>query len=934
MVEASHTNITQPSFSSGIISTELFGRLDFKKLESGLKQCENWMVRPAGGVTFRTGTKYIAETKYADKNISLIPFVYNRSDGLCLEFGDRYIRFFENGNQVMKNGSVYEISTNYSAEEVGRIKYVQDKNKMYLVHPNHAPALLERFGPTDWKLRDLVFNPSVPEVTKVEIEKQTAKKTDTVVLFDNWQYAVSIVDKDGHEGMAKYSNKVSSDIDLLNQNIKISFSVSESDLDKIDYFSVYRIKGGEFFRCYTIKPNTGTTYELTDISFALDETKSPRIKFDAFDNYDYPSAVGYWNQRLLLGGTRNKPNTFWGSCVKFPEDFTTTFVNAADEGFELTFNSGSLDAITDFVTMDDLIVFTEGKIWRVSGTSVNNMSALVESYSGSSGIRPYVSKKSILYIDSSINTVSNFIYSYELNGYSGQNLDVLARDEFDGYTLKDISFRDTPYGLLYSVRSDGTLMCLTYMREENVYAWHKHTTEGYFRNVCSVDRDEHDEVYVCIERDGVMYIELFQKDINAIQDINDSWHLDCAGRYKSGLTKWQMEKELPDTTYYRFAGAKKNEEWYCWEMGWMNAIRGGNSIASKLGYIYTQTPTINSDTMVYVTRQKGGYDFGTYTKNSGDLKKTKKFSEAFKATIPIKLIDGKTYGGQWVGYRRYTSGDIIDKSAPPYDFLYTTIRASGTPIYINKDGEFINVGTTSTYTNDSFTYNGYKYTYSSGGDITVSEGDRFVTKYTEQGAEVGSLAYDTIDGTGGQIIDEMTNDYIIVQGDKYSKVETDVKGLTSISGLDRFNGKTVTILADTNVWRNIEVVDGSITLPMPSYNVLVGLPYEGILEVIPHDGVYSSGNSTVGDNRRIVDGVLSYHKSRGLWYGKDINHLYEIKPYTEQTYSFNIPLESGKMAIKVADGFNLESPFMVVQKNPLPAMIQSITLGTTVNGKN
>ena len=935
MVEASHTNITQPSFSSGIISTELFGRLDFKKLENGLKQCENWNVRPAGGVTFRTGTKYIAEAKYSDKDISLIPFVFNRSDGLCLEFGDRYIRFYEDGALLKKDGEVYEIETTYTFNEVSKIKYVQDKNKMYLVHPNHPPALLERVDRTDWKLRDLVFNPDVPAVTEVKIEKQSAKKTDTVVLFSRWQYAVSVVDKDGHEGMATYSNKESSDIDLLNQNIKISFSVSESDLDKIDYFNVYRIKGGEFFRCYTIPATTQKTYELTDISYALDETKSPRKKFDAFDNGDYPAAIGYWNQRLLLGGTRKKPNTFWGSCVKFPEDFTTTFVMAADEGFELTFNSGSLDAITDFVTMDDLIVFTEGKIWRVSGTAVNNMSAFVESYSGSSGIRPFVSKKSILYVDSSINTVSNFVYSYELNGYSGQNLDVLVRDEFDGYTLKDISFRDTPYGVLYSVRSDGSLMCLTYVREENVYAWHKHTTDGYFRNVCSIDKDEHDDVYVCVERNGIRYIELFQKYINAVQDINDSWHLDCAQRYKSGLTKWQSDKTQPDTVYYGFEGQRKNEEWYCWEIGWMNIGKGGSSIASLLGYFYTKTPTITENTYLYLTRYSGGYTIGATTKNSGDLVKYKTYKDFKKfASCPVVLIDGRSHGTMWIGFHRYSKADIMDKSSAPYALLYAKERTSGAPLYTYNNDEFINVGSISSYENDSFIYNGYKYVYSSGKELSEANANKHYIKYTDQDAETGSLAYDTIDGEGGQLIDEMTEDYIIVQGDKYNKIYSDVKGLTRISGLDRFNGKTVTILADTNVWNNIEVIDGSINLPVPSFNVLVGLPYYGIIEVIPHDGVYSSGNSTVGDNRRIVDGVLSYHKSRGLWYGKDINHLYEIKPYTEQTYSFNIPLESGKMAIKVADGFNLESTFMVVQKSPLPAMIQSITLGTTVNGKN
>ena len=56
-------NNTQSSFSGGIISTELFSRLDFSKVLTGLKQCDNFAVRPAGGVVYRAGTKYVADAK-------------------------------------------------------------------------------------------------------------------------------------------------------------------------------------------------------------------------------------------------------------------------------------------------------------------------------------------------------------------------------------------------------------------------------------------------------------------------------------------------------------------------------------------------------------------------------------------------------------------------------------------------------------------------------------------------------------------------------------------------------------------------------------------------------------------------------------------------------------------------------------------------------
>lgn len=687
-------NSTQPSFSSGIISTELFSRIDYNKLSSGTKQCENWMIRPAGGASYRTGTKYISATKYSNRNASLIAFSESRSNGYCLEFGHNYIRFYKNGEQIQNAGSVYEIQTTYTENEVADLKYAQYRNQMYIVHKNHAPAVLTRISDTNWTLVDIVFNPVVPSPASVTIQALEPKKSETVVEYDKWQYAVSIERVDGTEGMATKSNTISSDIDLINQNIKITFT-APSGMKTGDNFIIYRIYRGEFFFIHRIPYVSGTNnYELTDLSFQVDSTRSIKERFTGFDNNNYPAAVGFWNQRLVFANTPNKPNTIYGSAVGTFDDFTNTILRNSDEAFELTLNSGTTDVITDIVPMDDLIIMTQSKIWRVVGTSPSNMQAYIESYSGSSGIRPYVYKKSILYVDSSFNTVSNFIYSYELNGYVGQNLDTLCRDLMDGHTINSISFRDTPYGILYCIRDDGTLLCLTYLKEENIYAWHIHTTAGKFLNVCSVDCPSKDDVYVIVQRGTNRYVEVFKNEIDMSEGVNDSWHLDCSTRFI---------KQTPGTT---------------------------------------------------------------------------------------------------------------------------------------------------------------------------------------------------------------------------------------VSGLSRFNGMNVTVMADGNEYENVEVSNGSITLERPCTNILVGLPYVGIIEPIPVDIKFQDSGTTVGLNRRISKATLRYHRTRGLWYGTSINKLYQIKPYVYDDIGEDIPLETNVLNVEVSDTYKTESSFVVVQKSPFPALLQSITMGMTYGEKN
>ena len=909
----SNTNITQPSFSSGIISTELFSRIDFSKVTSGLKECLNWVVRPAGGVVYRVGTRYIAPTKYPLKQTSLIPFVFNRKDSLCLELGDGYIRFYKSGAQIQKDGAPYEIETQYKEEEVSQIKFAQNKNDMYLTHPNHPPKVLHRKADDDWELRDLRLNPDVPVVKEVKLASNSAKDSGKVVKYSEWQYAVSVVDKDGHEGLPVYSEKLENDIDLLNQSIKVSFNRPDEH-DNIDKFHIYRIKGGDFFLCYVLKYEDKEAFSFTDISFAVDSTVSPKESFDEFGEGNYPAAVGIHNQRLVLANTPKKPYTFWMSRVAEMEDFTKTPYNSADDAVELTFNSGTVDAITDIIPMDDMIVFTEGKVWRVTGTSKANLAAYIESYSGSCGLRPFATKKSILYVDSSRNTVSNFVYSYELNGYSGQNLDILARDLLDGYYVKDVSFRDTPYGVMYAVRSDGTLLGLTYLREENVYAWHEHKTQGgFFRNICSVDSEENDNVYTVVERDGQCYVEMFGSYINNLQDINDSWHLDCATRVVSGWQKWKNEQSTTTSTLYKGytrTTDNKNVTYLCYRRHEFAGLGGWDPL----------------NEWCYYDGKSGFYR----TSNSKVITDEREIDLIPRSAIKLP--------GKWPGeWQRYPSGDktYVYEGDPKTKNIYAVNEIAGGNVYISENGEFNSIGLIDSYTSDTISYLGYDYARNTELDDNVVKTNTVIAyRYTEGDPTVGGAAYDSVDRDTLYTVTNISDEGIVIDGVEYKLESKGEAAITEVDGLERFNGRAVYVLADTNVYRDLVVENGKIILDYPAKNVLVGLPYDGIIETIPQELKYSSGSSTVGVNRKIDDGVLSYYRSRGLWYGRNLDRLYEIKPYTQDTYGENIPLETGKLTLKVADGFSSESSFVVVQKNPFPALVQSITLGSTYNGKN
>ena len=92
----------QNNFSTGELSPRMYGRSDLGSYVKSLKTTTNCKVFPHGPVNRRTGSKYIGESKDSSKASRFIKFQFSADDSFILEFGDLYIRFYQNGGQVQE----------------------------------------------------------------------------------------------------------------------------------------------------------------------------------------------------------------------------------------------------------------------------------------------------------------------------------------------------------------------------------------------------------------------------------------------------------------------------------------------------------------------------------------------------------------------------------------------------------------------------------------------------------------------------------------------------------------------------------------------------------------------------------------------------------------------------------------------------------------
>lgn len=69
-------------------------------------------------------------------------------------------------------------------------------------------------------------------------------------------------------------------------------------------------------------------------------------------------------------------------------------------------------------------------------------------------------------------------YSFDVDGYQGTDLTILANHLFQKHSIVDWSFCIVPYSSAFCIRDDGKLLVLTYLRDQQVFAWHRSPAPG------------------------------------------------------------------------------------------------------------------------------------------------------------------------------------------------------------------------------------------------------------------------------------------------------------------------------------------------------------------------------------------------------------------------------------------------------------------------
>ena len=587
------------NFTAGELSPRLDGRTDLNKYFNGTKTLENMLIHPHGGASRRSGTKFIHEVKTSSAQTRLIPFEFSTTQTYIMEFGNQYIRFYKDqgiitesnktisgatqanpgvitatshgysngdhviitsvvgmtelngktfkvankttntfqiqdvdGNNVNTTGytaygsagvanKIYEIASPYVTADLPTIKFAQSADLMYLVHPGYAIRKLSRSGHTNWT----ITTPSLVTSEDKTVSAVTKANPGVVTTSTDHGYLEGdFITFTNIGGMTQLNGNV---YKVGTVGSTTTFNLQDSSGTDLNTSSYGTFSAG----------GSDTVNKLTD----------PVLNVTT--DY-YPSSVTFFEQRLVFAGSNNNPQTLWFSKSGSYENFTTGSADA--DAMVYTIASNKVNAIRYMSAQRSLIVGTVGGEFVVSGSGTNaavtptNVTIQKQSSYGTADVDAVTAGNATLFLQKAKRKIRELSYNFDSDGYVAPDLTIL-NDIVTKSGINDMAYQQEPDSILWCVRSDGTLLGLTYARAEEVVGWHRHVLGGAFgsgqavvESVASIPTDSNeDELYIIVKRTINSVTRRYVEHLTLFDygtDQTDAFFVDSGLTYSGGAT--------------------------------------------------------------------------------------------------------------------------------------------------------------------------------------------------------------------------------------------------------------------------------------------------------------------------------------------------------------------------------------------------------------
>jgi len=443
-----------------------------------------------------------------------------------------------------KAARVYTVTTPYLTAELFQIQFAQSADIMYIVHPNHAPRKLTRTGHTAWTLDvvDFELGPMMDEnktATTLTSSALSGSVTITASAVTGINNGTGFQTNDVgrlikmFDGYAKITARNSttevvatvqpnSDLrsELLPTYTSGTMSYIEGDPDAtgsehndriLDTAKQFIDEGFKVGQKVTISGTSSNNKSVLIVvvtddtiltapsdDLAAEGASSNNVLAGTIEPSDdwslgafsvqtgYPSTVCFYEERLVFAGTTEQPQTlFFSESGGFEQ-----FKDGADDAdaMRYTIAAQTVDIIRYLMPGRVLVVGTTGGEFSASSSSTGealtptNVQIKRQTTYGSANVQPIQSGNAVLFLQRARRKIRELVYNFDVDGFIAPDMTILAEHVTEG-GIDDLAIQQEPDNVIWAVRADGVLCGLTYRREEQVVAWHRHKLGGTFTGV-------------------------------------------------------------------------------------------------------------------------------------------------------------------------------------------------------------------------------------------------------------------------------------------------------------------------------------------------------------------------------------------------------------------------------------------------------------------
>ena len=825
------------NFTAGELSPRLDGRADLKKYFNGCKTLNNMVVHPHGSAARRPGTKFVMDAKFIDEPCRLIPFEFNTEQAYVIEVGEGYMRFYKDNAIIVESSST-------------SIQSITKANPGVVTANGHG-----------LNNGDYVILGSVAGMAQINnVQFKVANKTTNT-------FELNTTDDDNFDttNFDTYTSGGS-----VFKIYEISSPYSATDLPAIKFAQSADIM-------YLTHPSyairklsrTGhTNWTLATVSI----TGSPSPALNAGSN-SFPSVVSFFEQRLVFANTNDNPQTLFFSKSNDYENFTTG--TNADDAMIFTIASNQVNSIRYLSASRSLIVGTVGGEFLVTGSDTvdgltpTNINIRRQATYGSADVSALPVGNVTLFLQRAKRKIRELVYNYDSDNYVAPDLTILA-EHITESNVKELAYQQEPHSIVWTLREDGILSGMTYQRNEDVVAWHKHIFGGRSRT----------------GKTSAILSNSFTANATNVDTTNNT----------ITITNHQFNVAVP-VSYFAATnkiGGLEHDRFYFVHIVDANTIKLSNTIdgaiagtdivsllsapSSDTTQSFTQGVNVANDTFFASNHGFGIGDFvfldtPDVSVMSGLDKTTKYFVDPIDSNV----------------FKLATDEDLLNYvslSNPPTSFAnysWLTHAKVESVAVIPSDGAE---------------------------DVLYMVVNRQINGETKRYIEVlTSYDYGNVQADG----------HFVDSGLTYSGVSTN-----TVSGLFHLEGESVDVIVDGSAHPQVTVTNGKVTLQTPAQKIKLGLNYESILQTMRVE-LQAEDGTAQGKIKRIHDVTIRLFESLGVEIGGSLNSMERI-PFRDSAMPMtqSVKLFTGDKDAEFRGDYDKNGFVFVRQNLPLPLTVLAI----------